>query len=90
MQFEIGSTVYLRGDMGDYYEGQSVIVPANTPGRIIEFEEDQGFKYARIEIPTSPGQKRLRTIVTELDITWTLTPRPTVWTHIQNNISEIQ
>ena len=73
----IGQTVYLRRDLGDYFEGQHVVVLAGTPATVAEFDDE----FVVVDVPDSPGQKRLRTRYTEFWNFWG-TICPTLWEHL--------
>jgi hypothetical protein len=83
-----GQTVYLRGDMGDVNPEThlSVTVPHGTPALITNFFEEGLYHYARLDIPTSPGQKMLRTELREFHLIWqTNAPHPadrTFWERV--------
>jgi len=83
--FVPGATVYLSGDLGDNDGTKSVTVPDGTPARLTEYTNDgrAPHLYARFEIPTSPGQKRLVTHVDSVDVLWMLRwPHDHVWQRI--------
>jgi hypothetical protein len=69
-----GSTVFVNGSIGDFHNGQSVVVENGTSGTIVEFFEQDGRKMARIHVPESPGQKYLTVDMDHLPQVWTLIP----------------
>ena len=72
--YVVGATVYVSGTIGDFFEGQSVVVPDGTPGTLVEFFTSNGQPMARIDVPSSPGQKMLTTHIRDLEDIWSLYP----------------
>jgi hypothetical protein len=82
--FVPGRRLWSRDNCGDFYEGKHVTIPRNTEGYFVGyFDRDDGAygisRMARIDIPTSPGQKSLTCRAAEIDVFWRPTPPRTVW-----------
>lgn len=73
-----GDVVFLRNDLGDFYEGQHVTVLAGTSGVVRGSEPNGTYTMIVIDIPDSPGQKMLRTETGDFHHLWvSYHPRPT-------------
>jgi hypothetical protein len=80
VRFKVGAKVYLRNDLGDYFNKRSVVVPRNTVGKFKGYydraDPSGPTKMARIDVPTSPGQPSLECRREEVEVFWSLTPIP--------------
>lgn len=70
---QTGEIFYLRNDLGDHYEGKSVVVPAGTRGiarGLFPNYENCGPRYV-FDVPESPGQKVLCVHPDSFEAIWT-------------------
>jgi hypothetical protein len=94
-RYKPGQKVWSMSDCGDFFEGVHVVIPRNIEGTFRGYEDRDDphgkTRLARIDIPTSPGQKSLVCRAEEIDVFWSLVklpkwpspPKPrTAWTVI--------
>lgn len=83
-----GDVVCLRGGMGDINPetGKPVTVADGTEATIVEFfTRENGGQYARLSLPTSPGQKTITTSQSDFNKIWRR-KRPTVWERLLDDL----
>jgi hypothetical protein len=66
----VGTTVYLKSDLADHYEGVSVIVRRGTSGKVTGYFTRGSHSYVYIEMINSNGQPSLNTSLEELFWFW--------------------
>lgn len=78
-QLYVGQTVWMKTPLGDrdIERNRSVTVPTGTPATIDSFLKENGYTYAVLNIPTSPGQKQLRSEKMDFDGLWDIFPPKT-------------
>lgn len=83
-----GAKVFLKCDLGDHYKGRSVVVPRETVGYFVEAfnRPEDGRLYARVRVPTSPGQPELTTDMKDFDHFWRYTGARTAWDRVTEGI----
>ncbi len=82
----IGDERFLQVDIGDFFEGNHVVIPRGIRGVFVGFFDREhpdsavshSWAMARFDIPTSPGQKSLTFKRDEVSRYWGL-PAKSAW-----------